>query len=173
MPNILCDSCNRNRALDLYWHPSSNVDRPGDSVRGVFICGKCHGRSPFEFTEATLTFKPGKQLLTPLNDTVPADVQERYTEAQICLYAGAFRASAVMARASVEQALEARGVSKPTLDAQIKEALSQQIIGDEQSSIAHGSRLIGNDAVHAGPSISAGEVPAVIAAAAGIINHLL
>ena len=116
MPNISCDSCGRSRRLELDWHPLSNVERPGDSVRGVFICGKCHGRSPFQIVEATLTFKPGKQLLTPLKDTVPVDVQERNTEAEVCLYAGACRDSAVMDRAAVELALANKGVTNWKLE---------------------------------------------------------
>lgn len=172
MPNIKCDSCGRSRAVDLYWNTVSNVDRPDDSVRGVFICGKCHEQSPFEFNEATLTFKPGKQLSTPLKDTVPADVEERYTEARVSLYAGACRASAVMARAAVELALASRGVTNWKLEDRIIEALKQKIIGPEEYALAQGSRLIGNDAVHAGLAVSPAEASAALSAAASIVNHL-
>jgi hypothetical protein len=170
MPDIACDWCDHSRVVDLEW--GMYKVRPGDIIRGLLVCSNCGGRSPFEIRERTITFKPGRQLLTRLNDTVPADVGERYDEAALCLYAAAYRAAAVMSRAAVEQALVNNGITSGTLENKIDEALRQGIIGKEQHSIAHGSRLIGNDAVHKGASVSPGEVPAVLSAAANLINHV-
>ena len=172
MPNIACDWCSRSRMIDMPWS-AHGENRPGDIIRGVFVCSGCGGRSPFEQRELTVIFKPGRQLLTSLNETVPDDVRERYVEAELCLYAAAYRGASVMSRAAVEQALRNRGLNQRSLEDQIDEALKQGIIGDEQKSIAHGSRLIGNGAVHAADSISPGDVPAVLSAAASLINHVL
>ena len=171
MQNIGCDWCDRSRRIDLPWNVSYSK-RPGDIVRGVFICAECSKRSPFELKEDTVTFRPGNQWITPLDETVPPSVQERYAEAELCMYAAAYRASAVMGRSAVELALVNVGVTKGTLENKIDNALSQGIIGQEQNSLAHGSRLIGNDAVHIGASVSPGEVPAVLSTAANIINHV-
>ena len=172
MPRIACDWCGRSREVDMRFSSYSGGP-PGDILRGIFVCSSCNGRSPFELQEETITFKPGRQLLTPLNDNVPEDVRERYVEAELCLYAAAYRGAAVMGRSAVEQALRNRGLNQRRLEDQIDEALKQGIIGNEQKSIAHGSRLIGNGAVHAADSISPGDVPAVLSAAASLINHVL
>jgi len=145
---------------------------PGDIIRGLLICAHCGVRSPFELRERTITFKPGKQLVTPLDTNVPPNVCDRYAEAEICLYAAAYRAAAVMARAAVEEALEVIGFTQRTLEDRIEEALTQKKIGREEYAVAHGSRLIGNGAIHEATAISPGEIPAVLAAAAKVINHI-
>lgn len=81
MPRIACDWCGRSREVDMRWSSYSS-GAPGDILRGIFVCSSCNGRSPFELREETITFKPGRQLLTPLNDNVPEDVRERYVEAR-------------------------------------------------------------------------------------------
>jgi len=77
-----------------------------------------------------------------------------------------------MARAAVEEALEVIGFTQRTLEDRIEEALTQKKIGREEYAIAHGSRLIGNGAIHEATAISPGEIPAVLAAAAKVINHI-
>ena len=173
VPNIACDECGRTREIDMRWpHHEAYDPRPGDIIRGALVCSQCGGRSPFELREETITFKPGKQLVTPLNTGVPVSVRERYGEAEICLYAAAYRAAAVMGRSAVEQALVESGLTAGKLEDKIDKALAQSIIGQEQYALANGSRLIGNGAVHRAISVSPGEVPAVLSAAANIINHV-
>ena len=173
MLKLACDGCGRTREIDLPWPFDGRYDpRPGDIIRGALVCSHCGGRSPFELREDTLTFKPGKQLVAPLSANAPDSVRDRYTEAEICLHAAAYRAAAVMARAAVEEGLKEIGFTERSLDDRIDEALKQGKIGKEEYSVAHGSRLIGNDAIHDAETVSPGEIPAVLAAAAKVVNHI-
>ena len=170
MPYVGCDWCDRSRLLDIQWN--SAYPPPGDIVRGVFVCSECDRSSPFALRESTITFKPGRQRITPLNAGVPKRVEEFYVEAELCLYAVAYRAAAAMARATVEQVLEEAGLTDRTLDDRINRARDQEIIGQEEHTLAHGSRLVGNDALHEAETISAGEVSAALSVAARIVNHI-
>jgi len=88
------------------------------------------------------------------------------------MFASACRGAAVMARATVEQALVNRGVKERTLDDSIAEAHKNGLLGPTELAIAHGSRLIGNGAIHEAASIEPGQVPPLLSAAALIVNHL-
>ncbi len=171
MANVGCDYCGRARALEMPWEEPM-MGRPGDAVRGVYICSYCQKPSPFELKEQTVTFRPGGRMVVPLGPAAIDAVRQRYHEAELCWYASANRAAAVMARAAVEEGLKSRGLTKGKLEEKINEALNQGIIGQEEQAIAHGSRLIGNSAVHEAEQIAPGQVPAVLSAAASIINHL-
>lgn len=82
------------------------------------------------------------------------------------------RGAAVMARATVEDALDTRGVRERELRQSIDVAKTRDLLGDTEVSIAHGSRLVGNNAIHQADRIELGEVPPVLSAAALIVNHL-
>lgn len=118
MPIITCDTngCDHARELNLVsFSTRSGPWRPSDQIRGVFICSQCSNSTPFGLTEEAITFKPGGDIVPPLNPSVPGGVQERYREAQLCWFGSAPRGAAVMARATVEDALKLQGITEGTL----------------------------------------------------------
>lgn len=173
MVAITCDGCGRSREVGIqYINTLRSATRPGDSIHGVFVCVSCGHKSPFEVTEDRVTFKPGGNMTTPLNAGVPVSVTGRYDEAHTCWFAGAYRGAAVLARSVVETSLEEKGIRERNLEASIDKAKTNGLLGDEEYSIAQGSRLIGNHAIHKADDIKGGQVAGVLSAAATIVNHI-
>ena len=81
--------------------------------------------------------------------TVPREIFSDYTEAVKCYNIGAYRASVVMSRRALQQALEDRGATKGNrlLD-QIDELKSKGIMDKATASLAHGVRHFGNYGAH-------------------------
>lgn len=165
MPSIGCDWCG----------VSSNLgeNNPTPHVwRVVLICANCHKRTVFELRNNIVVFRPGKQEFGGLGGSTPLPVREVYEEAILCYYSLANRGAAVMCRSSVERALEARGLTGGDLDDKIKTALANTWISDVEHSIAHGSRLIGNRAIHREKTVTPSDVPAVLSATATVLRKL-
>ena len=171
MPIIACDHCSHERDIDM---PAQNRfgGRVGDEIRGVFSCSRCLGLSPFGLREDAVTFKPGNLLIISLDQNIPEEVVRFWSEVELCLYAAANRAAVVMARSAVEEALEQKGLTDRVLDTRIKRALDIGLVDHDEYSIAQGSRLIGNGAVHEATVVSSGDAVAAIAAAAKVINRI-
>ena len=147
--------------------------RPGDRIRGALVCSQCNTVSPFELAEEAVTFKPGSHMFVELATDASEEVRGFYDESRLCISSGAPRAAATMARATLEQALEERGCTGK-LDSMISHAVAQKIITQAEVTIAHGSRLIGNDAIHeANKSVTLGEAIATLSACVTIVNRML
>lgn len=173
MAEISCVKCGRTREIEV----DRNVigisrDDPRDIIRAVLICRHCDGRTVFELTGNVVTLFPGANPYGELANTVPENVVDVFSEAELCYYGMANRAAVSMSRACVEQALSNVGITNGNLEQRIDEAKEKGVLGDQERMLAHGSRLAGNNALHEAPSINPGEVPPVLAAAVNIVNHI-
>jgi hypothetical protein len=133
---------------------------------------KCNADTLFELTRNAITFYPGSDTLIELNVTAPDGAKEMYEQARLCIFGTAYRAAAVMGRASLEQALVAKNFTSGLLEEKIDAAKAKGTIGNREFSMAHGSRLIGNDAIHKDKEVTPAYLLNALASAATIVNHL-
>ena len=144
-----------------------------DVLRGVLTCGKCGEKTVFQLENGyALGYLAGKDTLVTLNPNAPEGSHEMYEQARLSFFGTAYRASAVMGRASLEQALITKGCVTGVLEDKVDEAKKKGIIGNREYALAHGSRLVGNDAIHVGKEITQPYLLAALAAAATVVNHL-
>jgi len=84
-----------------------------------------------------------------LPSSVPKNVLDDYVEATSTFNINAFRASLVMARRALQQALEDKGAKKGfNLAAQIDELKGKGLLSDTTAHLAHGVRQFGNFGAH-------------------------
>lgn len=144
----------------------------GDRLRGVVFCA-CGGQTVFETIEQTLSFISSREYpFSSPNPNVPQDARQKFTEAELCYFAPALRAAAIMLRASLESALTEKGIVKGTLDERIERALSDGVISKREYTLAHGTRLVGNDSVHQSSDIKTVEVQGLFGAVTQILDKL-
>lgn len=178
MAQIPCAWCGFNhRAIGQTASFSSGSPAAGvlhqDVLRCVLTCGKCGAKTVFQLEDGyALSYLPGRDILLELNQSVPAEAKEMYEEARLCFFGTALRASAVMGRACLEQALVNNGYTNGTLENKIDEAKKKGDLGDREYGLAHSSRLVGNDAIHEATEVTQPYLLAALAAAATITNHL-
>ena len=72
----------------------------------------------------------------------------------------------------MEEGLEQKGYSGKTLELLIDDAEAAGALDRTNFMLAHGSRLVGNAALHKESSIEPGNIPAVLSAAVSICNYL-
>ena len=141
-----------------------------DKLRGVDFC-KCGGQTAFELIGNVLTFIASKEQFIPPNNP-PKDAAERFSEAKLCYFAQALRATAVMLRSSLELSLKEKGIAKGTLEEKIDDALAKTFISKREYTLAHATRLIGNDSIHEAENINLVEVESLFGAVTQITNKL-
>ena len=166
MAEFLCDGCEHTKAIEFRNY------KPGDILRGVVLCSACGEQTFFEMKGTVLSFIPGKYLIIPPSPNVPQDSREKFTEAKLCYFAAALRATAVMQRASLESALNEKGFTKGTLEERIDNALANGDIKKREYTLAHGTRLIGNESIHQAKDINPAEVQPIFGALTQILNKL-
>jgi|GEM_PF-2419160 len=84
-----------------------------------------------------------------LPGSVPKNVLDDYVEATSTFNINAFRASSVMARRALQQALEDKGATKGfNLAGQIDELKGKGLLSDTTANLAHGVRQFGNFGAH-------------------------
>jgi len=84
-----------------------------------------------------------------LPGSVPKNVLDYYVEATSTFNINAFKASLVMARRALQQALEDKGVTKESnLAGQIDELKRKGLLSDATAKLAHGVRQFGNFGAH-------------------------
>jgi len=84
-----------------------------------------------------------------LPSSVPKNVLDDYIEATSTFNINAFRASLVMARRALQQALEDKGATKGSnLASQIDELKGKGLLSDATANLAHGVRQFGNFGAH-------------------------
>jgi len=84
-----------------------------------------------------------------LPGSVPKNVLDDYVEAMSTFNINAFKASSVMARRALQQALEDKGATKGhKLAAQIDELNGKGLLSDAAADLAHGVRQFGNFGAH-------------------------
>lgn len=174
MATIMCEQCGSMRQVRLQGvvHNIGEGVVKKDVMRATLTCAKCDTRNVFELVEEAVTFRPSGAMYGALSANAPEDVTDIFLEAELCFYGLAYRAAAVMCRACVEQALTVKGISKGSLEDRIDVAQRQGILDQRVYMLSHGSRLIGNDAVHIKRVVNPGDVPAVLSTAVSIVNHV-
>ena len=166
MVQILCTNpdCRNVKRLEFQNY------KPHDTLRAVIACS-CGEQIFFEMDECYLTFVSGKQI-GGLSTSIPQGTRDRFVEAKLCFFSAALRASTVMARSSVESALDAKKFTAATLDDCIEEAHNQKVLGEEEYLLAHGARLVGNRAIHKEPNIRPEHAESLLVATVQILNAL-
>ena len=87
--------------------------------------------------------------LEDLPSSIPKGVLDDYVEATSTFNINAFRASSVMARRALQQALEDKGATKRSnLAEQIDELKGKGLLSDATADLAHGVRQFGNFGAH-------------------------
>jgi hypothetical protein len=164
---IKCSKCGSIKGVD-----SHNLSKD-EIFRGTIYC-RCGETIFFELEGSIITFVTGKHPFGGINRNVPEDASDRLAEAKLCYFSGALRASAVMARSSIERGLSAKGYDKGKLEQRIEAAHNddKNIIGDVELALAHGTRLIGNDAIHEAQTIAPVEVEGALGATVQILNKM-
>lgn len=140
-------------------------------LRGVILC-PCGGKTSFELKGNVLSFIASKDF--PISDPkhLPNDARERFSEAKLCYFGLALRATAVMLRATVESALKEKGIIKGKLEEKIDVALKQNIISQREYTLAHGTRLVGNESIHDATIITLAEIQGLFGAVAQIMDKI-
>ena len=170
MPEILCDHCGSSRLL-RYRSSRLAADRR-DSIYGVLTCRKCQKKTIFGMIDDAISFYPSEAAYGVLSVNTPQDVRDIFVDAELCFYGMGFRGAVAVSRACVEAGLSHKGITKGTLEKRIDDAKAEDILTETEYMLAHGSRLAGNAALHKATIIVPSDIPAVLSAAVGIINHL-
>ena len=174
MALLRCQKCGDGITLSVS-HREENrirdIDAPDDKLVGFVECGRCRTRNAFELKAEAIT-PVASALVTSLSASAPALVRTFYEEAQLCLFSGAARGAAVLCRAAVEEALEAKGFKDWKLEDRINSAKAAGELGDIEYSMANGSRLIGNNAIHQATTVELGLIPLMLSSAAQVVNRL-
>jgi ssDNA-binding Zn-finger/Zn-ribbon topoisomerase 1 len=165
MAEFRCPKCGHVKGIYFQNYKTNDV------LRGIVYCS-CGGQALFEMKEQVLSFVSEKDIFPSLNQSVPQDTQDRFMEAKLCYFAPALRATAVMQRACLELALTEKGFNKGTLEERVEDALKKGQIEKQQYLLAHGTRLVGNDAIHTSKVISPASVLAAFGALSEILNSL-
>lgn len=87
-------------------------------------------------------------LPSPVNEKIPSLIKKELEEAKLCFSVGAFNASAVMSRRSLQRACKEKGATKKELYDQIAELADKKTITEDMKDLAHTVRLVGNDGAH-------------------------
>jgi hypothetical protein len=87
-------------------------------------------------------------LLEGLPKSVPLNVTNDYLEAAKCLNIGCNKASAVMSRRALQQAVEGKGATHGTLQKQIEELKTNKTLTGASKSLSDGIRQFGNYGAH-------------------------
>jgi len=123
-------------------------------------------------TNNAISFYPSKTAYGALSENTPQDVRDIFVDAELCFYGMGFRGAVAVSRACVEAGLSHKGITQGNLEQRIDEAKDKDILTETEYMLAHGSRLAGNAALHKAAIIAPSDVPAVLSAVVGIINHL-
>jgi hypothetical protein len=83
-----------------------------------------------------------------LHESIPSDVADDYVEAIKCFDVGAWKASSVMCRRSLQESVIEKGAKKDKLIDQIDELCDQEIITKDIKDWAQEIRLTGNIGAH-------------------------
>lgn len=168
MAILVCGHCKKRRTIN------QNADED-ETLALVVTCSGCGGRTYFEMVGDAVTFTlGGGDFLGTFGEAfVPIAISDRFDEAKICFQVRAFRAAAAMARSCVEMALSEHGITKGNLESRIKRAKDAGMLTDEEVSLAHGSRLVGNNALHKQAVVTAPYAQSALQAAAGVVSKLL
>ncbi len=115
----------------------------------INICNGC--QSPllvaFDPTNYVTQVLPTPQA-SPVKNEIPEPMLAALKEAKVCLAAGANIAAAIMAQRALEDFVNANGATGKNLFQKIDSLVAAHTITPAQRDLAHGTRMVGNDAAH-------------------------
>lgn len=171
MAELACAHCGKIRELQRIVRVS-HVGEKDDLIRGVLTCRGCDKQTVFGMRNNAIDFYPGKDMFGEPHKNAPVEVKDAYTEAVLSFYGAAYRSAVSMARACLEQSLLGRRIKEDKLEKMIEEAFSAKLITQEHQMLAHGSRLVGNNALHKAKVIVPVEAQVALSAVVQIVNYL-
>jgi hypothetical protein len=139
---------------------------------GTLVCGICRSRTVFELEGPAIRFAPGDVLRVTVPRGVDASASASFEEAMTCFYGRAYRAVAAMCRSALEEELDAKHVPGRDLEKKIDAALANNLINQEHVALAHGSRVVGNHALHRMRVVLPGEALAALLNTATLLTHI-
>ena len=172
MPYFPCSGCKK--TLTINTADLQHFNRPDDKSNpkkliGSAICG-CGVGTAFEITDNSVNYISGHSSYGSLGSGISVNVKTLYAEAEICLQSGAPNAAATMCRAALEIALTGAGFLGKNLKEQINNA--HPPLDETEIILAHGSRLITNEAIHGAELIGLADIPSMLSATIQILNKL-
>lgn len=142
-----------------------------DIINAVVTCRYCNERTAIEMRGTDMVFVSDKETFGRLNSDVPRVVQVMHMEAKLCFWGGAYRAVPGMCRSCVEQSLSAKGIKGKDLNEQIENA-PQNILGDQEKTLANGARLTGRNTLHRMREVTRTQALVIISATTDLVNHI-
>ncbi len=150
--NLNCGHCNKpvnmNKLSDLFKH-GNNTGTPHFSV--LYKCPNCENISLVTFYYNGYNYFFSSQLpkYTPKhNYDIPKDIETDRFEAWKCFIDESYKASAIMARAALQNAVRRLSAKGNNLKSEIDNLQSKGIITKQLSEFAHEVRITGNDMAH-------------------------
>ena len=171
MAELLCDHCGKSREIN-YRRATWVSGEGSDMISGVLTCRQCGKKTIFGMTNDAITFYPTQNAYGQLSENTPNSVRDIFSDAELCYYGMGFRGAVAMCRACVERALKERNITHGVLEGKIDEAEGTGILTRREYMLAHGSRLVGNDALHRAESVEPSDIPSVLSATSSIVSHL-
>ena len=170
---ITCIGCKELRGVRVEptLHDIGRMQRT-DVLRGNLFCPECKVWTAFEMTGSHTTYIESPGVYGPLDENLNQGIKEVFQEAVLSFQATAYRASATMRRAGVEDMLVNKGFQRGRLERKINAAKRKGALDQRLVMLAHGARLVGNDAVHIKREIKASEIPPLLTATTTLLNHL-
>jgi hypothetical protein len=153
--SIYCPHCHQHTSLDIAraaYGPNYDPSYTGaiwkKNERESWWIGICnHCDEPVLSLNAGEAIYPNP-LPSPTDHRIPKDIGDDLTESKFCFSIGAFRASAVMARRSMQSACIDKGAKKKNLVDQVDELKNNGVITNDLKEWADVVRWVGNDAAH-------------------------
>ena len=148
--SIHCPHCNEKTALSVSQNLRGHENLWNDKYGRQWFIGICNGCG-----EPCLICNGGERIYphplpSPTDKHIPDDLRRDLDEAKLCFSVQCFRACAVMARRSIQQACITKECKKDNLVEQIAELTEAGHITKDMKEWATLVRWIGNDAAHPG-----------------------
>lgn len=154
--SIFCPYCQRHTALsvaqtsynDIHGHTHYTSAewsiKTGDSW-WIGICNNC--QNPVLVKNEGIEIYP-RPFPSPTDTRIPEPMRQDLIEAKFCFSINAFRACAVMARRTIQNACIDKGAIQKDLVKQINELIANDVITKDLKEWADVVRWVGNDAAH-------------------------
>jgi hypothetical protein len=155
---VQCDNCLASvQAEEIGSYNILNEYDPMDGSRCILCkCVECLSPILIEQTLVWNSFETewgGWKKIYPsnenhINPVIPEPLQKALTECTRCLRSGAYTATVIMCRRTLEGFCQVKGVKERSLDKAIKKLKEEGLINEQLFEWANQLRLSGNEAVH-------------------------
>ncbi len=170
MPDLPCSNCGMRMIVNI-GEPHDQPSKPARLIGSAF-CRKCNNATGFELQDNMISYISGKHSYGSIDPKVPEIARVLYAEAEMCSRSAAPNAVAAMCRAAIETALTKAGFNGDNLKQQINRAAAAGTLDQDDMTLAHGSRLLTNAAIHNAELILLSHVPSMLAATVRVLNKL-